>query len=603
MTISANYPSVIPSLSLDFANSGVLDNRITFTRSTTGTYYNGYSSAVAEQNLLTYSQDFTNALWVKLSTTVTGNSTTAPDGTTTSNLITATAGASGHDVSQVNTTISANTASTYSVYLKAGTYGFANIVMNGASSTGWYAITVNLTTGAITQTGAGAIGTYTSSSITSVGSSWYRVTLTGQMTQASNSVNVYLASSATPTYGGYGVDSWTAVGTETIYAWGAQLEQRSAVTAYNATTTTAITNYIPVLQTGAINQARFDHNPTTGESLGLLIEEQRTNLVLQSAFASVWTNTNTSSSLSANIAPDGTQTAIKLVENSGLAYHNIQQSVSVTTPTFSLYAKAGERSQIAIFVGGASVGVGFDLTNGTVISISGYTSGSATSTITSVGNGWYRCAIAFAGTASFFQIGMASGSTGNYTGNGYSGVYIWGAQAEAGAFATSYIPTVASQVTRSADLASMTGTNFSSWYNQSQGTLYAETVDGSVGSGGMCSIYSDASNAFSFRSSGTANTTRLLVKINGSYVVNVTTNATTQPIKQAAALISGSISASYNSSLFITNNTSSMPYSMTTLGIGYDVTSGTAYANSCIKKLAYYPIRVTNAQLQALTGS
>jgi hypothetical protein len=59
-----------------------------------------------------------------------------------------------------------------------------------------------------------------------------------------------------------------------------------------------------------------------------------------------------------------------------------------------------------------------------------------------------------------------------YTGDGYSGIYIWGAQLEAGAFPTSYIKTEASQVTRSADSASMTGTNFSEWYRQDEGTVY-----------------------------------------------------------------------------------------------------------------------------------
>ena len=89
MTISANFPAILPSISLDFANSKVLDNRITFTRSTTGTYYNGYSSAVAEQNLLLQSQTFDNASWTKgADVTITANGATAPDGTATADLIT-----------------------------------------------------------------------------------------------------------------------------------------------------------------------------------------------------------------------------------------------------------------------------------------------------------------------------------------------------------------------------------------------------------------------------------------------------------------------------------------------------------------------------------
>jgi hypothetical protein len=86
-------------------------------------------------------------------------------------------------------------------------------------------------------------------------------------------------------------------------------------------------------------------------------------------------------------------------------------------------------------------------------------------------------------------------------------IYAWGAQVEAGAFATSYIPTVASQVTRSADSAVMTGTNFSSWYNASEGTFYCEaaTVD-IVSNKGIWSV-GDASLAF-------ANRTKIFMNLN-----------------------------------------------------------------------------------------
>ena len=71
--------------------------------------------------------------------------------------------------------------------------------------------------------------------------------------------------------------------------------------------------------------------------------------------------------------------------------------------------------------------------------------------------------------------GRAVDQTANYTTDGIKSLAIWGVQLETGSFPTSYIPTKGSTVTRNADEASITGTNFSSWYNQSEGTIFSES--------------------------------------------------------------------------------------------------------------------------------
>jgi hypothetical protein len=231
--------------------------------------------------------------------------------------------------------------------------------------------------------------------------------------------------------------------------------------------------------------ARFDHNPTTFESLGLLIEESRTNLALYSEDLSnaAWTFGNATLSSNTAISPGGTQTADQLVtsNSSGNTFARENVTLSAGSATLSVYLKTGGVQFAQFMWAGVFNGTdyaNFDLVNGTV------TAGTYTAaTITPVGNGWYRCTLTSTVTASvgnFIYINAVPTSTStrfaSYTGNGWNSLYIWGAQLEAGAFPTSYIQTVASQVTRSADAASMTGTNFSSWYNAGEGTMYAEAA-------------------------------------------------------------------------------------------------------------------------------
>jgi hypothetical protein len=244
-----------------------------------------------------------------------------------------------------------------------------------------------------------------------------------------------------------------------------------------------------VLLTAAAGQARFDHNPNTGESLGLLVEEQRSNLLTYSEQFNDVSWIKNDSTITANIivAPDGTLTGEKLVENTANAQHIARKNVSGlssgATVTISVYAKAAERTSVFLYINETTTSTNrveaiYNLLTGVVTNTGNFgTFTGASANITLVGNGWYRLSLTGVITnltSAQFRIGTYDGSAFAYTGDGYSGLYIWGAQLEAGAFATSYIPTVASTITRNADIAIMTGTNFSSWYNASEGTLYLE---------------------------------------------------------------------------------------------------------------------------------
>jgi hypothetical protein len=396
---------------------------------------------------------------------------------------------------------------------------------------------------------------------------------------------------------------------QTVFLWGAQLEQRSSATSYTATTTQPITNYIPVLLTAATNAPRFDHNPTTAESLGLLIEESRTNLFTYSAdFANAaWTKTAATITANTIVAPDGALTGDKLVEDTANTAHNVNRNQGVTTGTsyaLTVYAKAAERSFFRLqsfnATGDAENAV-FNLTTGTVVS------GTTGSTITPVGNGWYRCYVPVVNdtdTSSALSIQLFSdGTTASYTGDGYSGIYIWGAQLEAGAFPTSYIATGAATATRSADVASMTGTNFSSWVNNAEGTLYVEYINYTTATGSLFSFDDGTANnrLIAFTNVGTTPAYRVVVGGVDQAVVNLANITAGTVGKLSFGYQVNNFAGSANGAAVGTDLSGTLPTSLAVARIGVNV-AGVAVLNGTIKRIAYYPQRLTNAQLQALTS-
>jgi hypothetical protein len=371
-----------------------------------------------------------------------------------------------------------------------------------------------------------------------------------------------------------------------------------------------------VLLSAANNVARFDHNPVTGESLGLLIEEQRSNLLTYSEQFdnAAWTKVAATITANTAIAPDGMLTGDKLVETTGAGSPFTSQSpslVSGTSYTFTCYAKEDPTSAkrfLMLLLPSAAFGANirgvFDLGAGTFTN-----TGATTVSIQNLGNGWWRCSVSAAATsttAAGLQVRLSNvgnGSISAYTGDGYSGIYIWGAQLEAGAFPTSYIPTVASQVTRSADAASMTGANFSSWYRANEGTLFAAWRTNTLALSNSLGVFSV--------SDGTTNERIQLRRNAGSSFVSylAVDGGTIQYNDSGTLSFSGSSNAALaykvndfigvNNGLLGTADTVGTLPVVTQAEIGFGQGSGSL--NGHIRKIAYYPLRLTNSQLQALT--
>jgi hypothetical protein len=182
------------------------------------------------QNLLLQSQTLATSPWTANSITATNNSTTAPDSTNTATLLTASVGAAAHyDFSGGTPVFNQGITYTVSFYAKSGTTRYVQFVIGGTAS-----VYANF------DTTAGTVGTtagLTNSSITSIGSGWYRcVIVFSYSSTGASGVGIAIQSSASDTR----LQSWTAAGTETIYIWGVQTEIGSVANTYIPTTTTAV---------------------------------------------------------------------------------------------------------------------------------------------------------------------------------------------------------------------------------------------------------------------------------------------------------------------------------------------------------------------------
>ena len=381
-----------------------------------------------------------------------------------------------------------------------------------------------------------------------------------------------------------------------------------------------------LIKTATTNEARFNHNPTTGESLGLLVEEQRTNLFLQSnQFDTTWANLNSSETAAASTGPDNTNTAWELrdtvdVSTTGHAIQQIIAFTSGTTYTVSVWVKAGTLptvNSLGIVFPSAAFGSTlisrFNLTAGTVSSAA---SGS-TNTITAYPNGWYRCTMSLLATAtSNANIGFRTGTNTatSYIGDGNGTIFLWGAQVEAAAFPTSYIPTTTAAVTRSADVASITGANFSSWYRQDEGTIWANgTASNRSTTGfrtrGFLSINDGStSESMLMGHSSTEGTYRGSLFVSGvnqftiavaQTISNVFTASNYYTAKTCIAYKVNDLIQSANGELTSPVNSASLPVT-NRMVIGDSLTND-GYLNGTIRRLTYWPTRLSNNTLQTIT--
>ena len=512
-----------------------------FTRASTATRVN--SDGLIEKvrtNLALYSEDATNGVYTKINITVTADSTTAPDGTLTADTITATA-ASGNLQGVV--TITSGLVYTVSVWLKRKT-GTGTIQLRGVSNT---------------------------STTVSITSEWarYSVSLT-----------------ASDIYGRYGVllqDSG-----DEVYAWGFQLEVGDIATEYIPTTTTAVS--VGMLA----NVPRIDY---TGGGCGkLLLESQRSNLVTYSEQIdnAAWGKTNATITANSTISPDGTQNADKVIADTTNGVHRIEQdkATAAQVATQSVFAKASGYNFIAVENGGELAY--FNISTGVVGSVSG-----GTASIQDYGNGWYRCILTATALNSKSYIYICSADNViTFAGDNTSGVFTWGAQFEANAsYVSSYIPTLASSVTRLADEAFKTG--ISSLIGQTEGTMFVEIDSPQFLSGSYIGI-SDGTTSnrqiFGFEgASGNSGALRLY----GFWTFIYGTFASGEKIKVALAYKNNDFALYVNGTQAGTNSGATISGTLSQFGFNSGASAQSYQGN--VYQTELYKERLTNAELATLT--
>lgn len=366
---------------------------------------------VGSENLLTYSEEMDNAVWVKSGLTVTTNAAIAPDGTLTADLLSNTTTESIYQ----QTTLPAASGSvySYSVYVKQASLDWIRfIVFESANSANQLTLWFNPSTGTLGTVSAGGTATLVTGNVVASTNGFYRIYLTGSFVASliNFQTNIVTANGGS-----------TTAANSARYQWGAQVNQGT-------------------LQ----DYSRTVASPRQGSQNMLLRSEEMDN--------ASWLKTDTTITADATVSPDGLTTADLLTEGSA-GTGQIYQTVTVEPQkayTASLYLKYGNHDWVKIQFYEADSSnqarVWVNLTTGALGTSDATGTGVVNlgTTITNVGNGWYRVTISATFTNTNIALYITSATTNSGSTRVNNGTrYQWGAQVNQRSVAAAYQKTVA----------------------------------------------------------------------------------------------------------------------------------------------------------------
>jgi hypothetical protein len=511
------------------------------TRATTATRVNAAGLVeLVPYNLATWSEMFSNVAWTRVGSNLTANITTAPNGTLTADKLIEDTSTGFHRTFQ-SITGNVGNVCTYSIYLKAAERTWA-LVWFDADAAGAY---VNLSTGAL-----GTVSSGITASVTSVGDGWYRCSITKTITTGAN-IAIYTATSNNGA-------SYLGNGTSGVFIWGAQIVQDTSALDYQATET-------------RLNIPRLDYS--LGSCPNILLEPQRTNLMLRSEeFDNAsWTKADTTITANTTISPSGVQNADTMNVTATTSRVIAPNVLTAGTYTLSVYMKILSGSGTMRF-------------NATI-------DGVPTSSIFSPTTDWQRFTYTFTAVTSATLIAFRAQT---FIGN----MAIWGAQLEAGAYGTSYIPTTSASVTRNGDVISRGNIFTNGLVTASGGTWFVDLRNNRA-------LTRDASANGLYLTDATAISFGFRIKSSGS------------PLRYFVVKVIGGV----ETSLYLTSaNTSkvAIKWNGTTADVfenGVKVVTATAFTNTAmqvlasnvstpvnINSMALFPTPLTDTQCIAITS-
>jgi hypothetical protein len=350
----------------------------------------------------------------------------------------------------------------------------------------------------------------------------------------------------------------------------------------------------------------------------LLLEDARTNLIPNSIPVAGWAPTDVLLTGASGIAPDGTNTMVRIAEDGVNTFHMnllLATVVASTTYAVSVYAKAAQVRYLQVLLdnnGGVGSWATFDLQTGTIsgpIAMNGVTGSGAS--IQAAGNGIYRCVVTStvgASTTGRVSLGLSNvpnpGAFPGYQGNPANGLLIWGAQLEQGGSATSYIPTAGTAVTRAIDGCAISPANMSPWFASPGGSWVVELISFNpapansrvVGqanvAGSICPIYIDSA-----AKGGQFDGVSAVTTANATVANVVTKISSAWGVGQAKACANGGVVAS---SAALTTGYGALVAS----GIKFMTLVAAAPAdctNGYIRRVQYWPRVLSDAEMQQVT--
>jgi hypothetical protein len=538
------------------------------TRATTATRVNAAGLVeLVPYNLVRYSEMFADAAWSKSRMSVSANTTTAPNGTLTADTFIEDNTNATHQLAQSVGYIAAGNCQ-YSIFIKPN--GRTRCLVRENAATGAW-ISFDLITASVLASASFGGGTFTGS-VTTLANGWYKINVSCTFVNSITSANFGLFS-LTNTGTTFADGTYLGDGVSGFFIWGAQVHEGTSALDYQATET-------------RLNIPRLDYS--LGSCPNILLEPQRTNLALRSEEFDNATWQKTLGVVTANTAtsPSGLMNADTYsASQTNLLFQQVSV-VSNATYTLSVWVKLGTATNLCLAANNTLAwntigGQSFNSSNGLNTSTWTRVSWTFSATLTSIIN------IHFGGNA---QLGLTQ-STGT--------VFLWGAQLEAGAYATSYIPTTSASVTRNADVISRGNIFTNGLVTASGGTWFVDLRDNRTiirDTFATLSIFqtSATTNSFVFfnHSSGAGGRIQISKFISGTATTLYTTTSNTSKI---AIKWNGTTADIFENGVKVVSATAFTTTNMDSL-------TGGSGLRATINSMALFPTPLTDGEMSMLTS-